>query len=284
MAVLAAASAIRQPSGPAPSPPPEDEVCDQGFGVPDSASDCAILLRAQSTLAGTATLDWDASRPITSWQGVFARDGAVTQLRLSDSGLTGSIPAELGNLSRLEELYLNGNVLTGNIPAELGNLSRLEELHLGSNRLTGSIPAELGGLPWLEELYLNGNLLTGSIPAELGNLPWLEELHLGDNLLTGASRRKLGSPSRLEELHLGDNLLTGSIPAELAGLAMSLLVLDLNSNLLTGASRGTGPAEEPARTVAPRHDLNGCVPNGVPFLGNTRRYDLDQLGLAACAP
>ena len=49
------------------------EVCDQGLATPDSAaapgsvSDCAILLRAQSTLAGTATLDWDASRPLASW-------------------------------------------------------------------------------------------------------------------------------------------------------------------------------------------------------------------------
>ena len=57
--------------------------------------------------------------------------------------MTGEIPAELGDLTNLEELYLNNNQLTGEIPAELGDLTKLTELQLRSNQLTGCIPEGL---------------------------------------------------------------------------------------------------------------------------------------------
>ena len=38
------------------------------------------------------------------------------------SNLTGSIPPELGNLTRLRELLLDVNNLSGELPTELGNL------------------------------------------------------------------------------------------------------------------------------------------------------------------
>jgi hypothetical protein len=65
--------------------------------------------------------------------------------------LTGVIPAELGNLTSLEELYLHDNHLTGTIPAELGNLTNLDILLLDSNQLTGPIPTELMNLANLED-------------------------------------------------------------------------------------------------------------------------------------
>ena len=40
--------------------------------------------------------------------------------------LTGSIPAELGNLGNLTHLNLRTNQLSGTIPASLGNLRNLE--------------------------------------------------------------------------------------------------------------------------------------------------------------
>ena len=86
------------------------------------------------------------------------------------NGLSGPIPPELGNLSRLTELNLQDNYLTGSIPAELGNLSNLTELRLSENSLTGAVPAELGRLANLESLELGYNYLTGPLPAELGNL------------------------------------------------------------------------------------------------------------------
>ena len=54
-------------------------------------------------------------------------------LILFSNTLSGSIPAELGNLKNLTSLDLGSNTLSGSIPAELGNLKNLTSLSLGSN-------------------------------------------------------------------------------------------------------------------------------------------------------
>jgi hypothetical protein len=48
-------------------------------------------------------------------------------------------------------------MLTGTIPAELGNLTYLAALDLADNSLDGAIPAELSMLGSMEQLYLDGN-------------------------------------------------------------------------------------------------------------------------------
>ena len=122
--------------------------------------------------------------------------------------MSGEIPAELANLSNLEDLDLSDNQLSGEIPAELGNLSNLEDLDLSDNQLGGEIPAELGNLPNLRLLFLQGNQLSGEIPIELGNLPNLWSLHLADNQLSGEIPIELG---KIPNLSLDGNQLSGRI-------------------------------------------------------------------------
>ena len=50
----------------------------------------------------------------------LSTNGRVTGLDLSSNGLTGSLPAELGNLSELQSLDVSSNGLTGALPAGLG--------------------------------------------------------------------------------------------------------------------------------------------------------------------
>ncbi len=99
----------------------------------------------------------------------------------SGIGLTGSIPAQLGNLTGLRFLYLDGNRLTGAIPTRFGRLKQLDLLNLARNQLTGAIPTQLGGLPKLNELYLDSNQLTGAIPSQLAGLPKLYKIQLKNN-------------------------------------------------------------------------------------------------------
>ena len=207
-------------------------VCSNNPGL---AADCARLLAARDTLAGTGTLNWSANAPVEDWDGVTVEGSPlrVTELRLPDKGLTGKIPAVLASLSNLQELRLSENQLSGAIPAELAGLTSLEILALGGNQLTGPIPVWLGGLTKLEELYLWGNELTGEIPAELGGLASLEELHLSENELTGETPTQLGKLSNLVKLVLWRNGLTGTIPAELGSLT-NLEVLSLSENQLSG--------------------------------------------------
>ena len=136
-------------------------------------------------------------------------------LYLSDNGLEGSIPKELGKLKYLEELILSRNRLSGPIPKELGKLGHLRYLSIHHNQLSGSIPKELGSLGDLEELLLDNNRLSGSIPKELGDLVSLGELSLHDNQLSGSIPKALGKLKLLEGLYLHINQLSGSIPKEL---------------------------------------------------------------------
>jgi len=123
----------------------------------------------------------------------------TTELDLSNSGLTGEIPSEIGNLTNLTELDLSENQLTGSIPPEIGNLINLSGgitsglyvptfhpgLNLSDNLLTGSIPPEIGNLTNLTFLDLHNNQLTGTIPSEIGNLTNLIGLYLSENQLRG---------------------------------------------------------------------------------------------------
>ena len=76
--------------------------------------------------------NWFSSRPLDDWYGVGTResDGRVTSVRLSNNGLKGTIPRELGGLTRLASLELRSNHLEGILPPELGNPSSLRNLDI----------------------------------------------------------------------------------------------------------------------------------------------------------
>ena len=241
---------------------------------PVAVKDCGTLLASKAALEGDGySLNWGPDVLLFEWEGVNWHDIAYSrsdggkyvsaraiELHLSDLGLNGFVPTELGNLTdlrhlelrdnrltggiptklrfldALEGLYLHSNELTGSIPADLGKLVNLVELDLGGNRLTGGIPESLAELTNLRALWLGGNRLTGGIPAELDSLSNLEILVMWGNGLSGAIPSELGLLSKLRELRLHDNDLTGGLDGNLANL-VSLEVLDLGGNRLTGDVR-----------------------------------------------
>ncbi|XXG89765.1 hypothetical protein AAC387_Pa12g1690 [Persea americana] len=66
----------------------------------------------------------------------------------------------------------SSNKITGSLPPEIGQLTRLGVLDISSNNLF---------------LDLSHNFLTGEIPPQLGSLQWLEELNISHNKLCGSS-------------------------------------------------------------------------------------------------
>ena len=186
----------------------------------------------------TDNTNWLSDAPLEDWHGVEVNDGRVTGLRrggwdetvgrVVGNGLTGSLPPELGTLSRLRSLEAAGNSgLTGPIPPELGNLADLEFLSLQGNWLTGSLPAALGRLANLERVWFHDNALSGSVPTELGNLSALRILTLGQNPLSGQVPPELGNLTSLGELDLGYTLLDGPLPTSMGRLsALEWLSLD----------------------------------------------------------
>jgi len=209
-----------------------------------------------------------------SWYGVTLSGDNVYSIKLDWHNLSGSIPAELGNLSSMYSLDFYNNHLSGSIPAELSYLSNLGYLNLSNNQLSGSIPSQLGNLSSLYSLDLYNNQLSGSIPPELGNLSNLQSLKLGYNQLSGSIPAELGSLSYLKLLWMNNNQLSGSIPPELGNLS-NLEELSLGTNQLSGSI----PPE--LGNLSKLHDLflgfnqlSGSIP---PELGNLSNLEMLQL-------
>ena len=186
--------------------------------------------------------NWLTDAPLKDWYGVRVnRAGRVVSLDLAINNLRGRISPEIGNLSELVTLNLRRNWrpgpaeigLTGPIPTELGNLSKLNDIVLSSNELTGPIPSELGELANLARLDLGWNDLTGTIPDDIGRLTNLTDLDLAQNNLTGTIPPWIADLVSLTDLNLHGNGLRGEIPSALANLSLSSL--DLSFNNLSGA-------------------------------------------------
>ena len=185
------------------------------------------VLRAWRAMCPELQELWpEAARP-EYWEGVTMVNGRVVELDLEEFGLTGAVPAEVGQLASLELLDLRHNELTS-LPAEIGRLSALRYLNIYDNQLT-SVPAEIGQLTSLEWLTLSENQLT-SVPAVIGQLTSLRDLYLADNELTSVPA-EIGQLTALTTLHLNNSQLT-SLPAEF-GLLTSLMRLNLHDNKLT---------------------------------------------------
>jgi len=85
------------------------------------------------------------------------------------SGLTGSIPSEIGNLD-LRRFQVYENELNSSIPEEFWNNAGLNDLRLDSNMLTGDLSSRLGDLVDLTDLRLAFNQLGGFLPNEFVRL------------------------------------------------------------------------------------------------------------------
>lgn len=151
---------------------------------------------------GVNTYGTEVQDTTTGLHGLTTVDCRVTELSLDKRELRGTIPKEIGHLSKLRKLNLSQNCLTGPIPAELGHLWRLENLSLNVQgkdgvgadvdecesdaSLSGELPPEIGNLRYLKRLQLFDNPgLTGTLPPEFGNLEDLEYLTLENTEISG---------------------------------------------------------------------------------------------------
>ena len=192
----------------------------------DETFDDVGVLRTWRAMCPELQERWPGAARPEDWRGVTMENGRVVQLKLVNFGLTGALPAEIGQLTSLEWLNLSYNQLTS-VPAEIGQLTSLVTLYLHGNQLT-SVPAEIGQLTSLEQLYLSRNQLT-SLPAEIGQLTALRELNLECNELTSVPA-EIGQLTSLRDLILFGNQPT-SMPAAIRELRSAGCVVRLDAGV-----------------------------------------------------
>ncbi|KAG8365056.1 hypothetical protein BUALT_Bualt18G0063300 [Buddleja alternifolia] len=196
-----------------------------------------LALRSHITLDPyrVITRNWTNSTSVCSWIGVTcnSRHHRVAALNISNMGLVGTVPPQVGNLSFLVSLDLRYNFFSGSLPEELSLLHRLKFINLIVNNFSGEVPPWLGFLPKLQFLSLGNNSFTGFVPYSISNLSNLEVLDFSFNSLQGNIPEELGRLKNLEALIIEFNHLSGSIPSAIFNLS-SLKSFGFTSNTLSG--------------------------------------------------
>ena len=140
-----------------------------------------------------------------------------------------------GDPATAKEHRPNGKTLTGSLPREIGQLTKARYIDLSFQGFTGTLPTEIGALKSAKYLSLYGCHFSGELPASLGALDQLEYLSAGLNEFSGSLPASLGSLKSIREIHISGNKLSGTIPTDLGGAQQSLLIsVDLSDNDLTG--------------------------------------------------
>ena len=105
----------------------------------------------------TINTNWLSNEPLSEWHRVETdEDGHVTALRLVANELSEELPAALGNLTNLEDLYLSQNILSRRLPRTLSALSQLLVLDIRETRLCA--PADSAFRAWMATIDFQGTV------------------------------------------------------------------------------------------------------------------------------
>ena len=142
----------------------------------------------------------------------------VTDLDLSNLGLSNLKPGDFAGLYRVQTLKLDGNDLTTLRAGVFAGLDHLQTLGLTDNRLTTLPSGVFAGLDRLRTLQLDGNDLTTLSAGVFAGLDHLQTLGLTDNRLTTLPSGVFAGLDRLRTLQLDGNDLTTLRAGMFAGL------------------------------------------------------------------
>jgi Leucine-rich repeat (LRR) protein len=248
--------------------------CSMAIGI--TVGDCIALVSLYNTANGSTwdnKTGWLQTNTPCTWFGITCEGNRVSRIDLFENDVSGSLPAELGDLKGLKVLRMRNNNLTGGIPSQiLQNMPVLEEINLFDNELSSQVPNP-SNLPKLKRLYLDNNKLEGVIPPGIATVTTLEVLDFGGNKIQGTIP-DLSALVNLTELKLHDNLLTGPFP-DVSG-ATSLVQIYLQNNELSGAlPTWLGNLTKLKNLGLTNNNFTGTIP---PQLGNATQ--LIELKLA----
>ncbi|XP_039821923.1 probable LRR receptor-like serine/threonine-protein kinase At1g56140 isoform X2 [Panicum virgatum] len=155
-------------------------------------------------------------------------------LCLGTNNLNGSLPSELGNLVKLEELYIDSAGLSGPIPSSFSKLTSMKRLVASDNEFTGRLPDYIGRWSNLQDLRFQGNSFQGPLPTTLSNLVNLTEIRIGDILSGSSSLAFISNMTSLNTLILRNCRVSDSLASVNFSRFARLNLLDLSFNNITG--------------------------------------------------
>ncbi|KAM3731249.1 hypothetical protein ACB098_12G148500 [Castanea mollissima] len=178
----------------------------------------------------------------------FNRTSHLNYLNVMGTGMSGEIPASIGNLGSLEQLSLSFNNFSGLIPPSIGNLSKLTVMTLSGNSFRGNLPS-FANLNHLTSLKLGSNGFAGPIPCDLMNLTRLTTLNLESNKFQGSIPSSISRLKNLMNLDLSFNNLSGTMELDSLHVLKNLTTLGLSFNKLSLLGKINSSASFPNLTM-----------------------------------
>ncbi|XP_027934932.1 receptor-like protein EIX2 isoform X2 [Vigna unguiculata] len=181
---------------------------------------------------------------------------AAKVLEFRSNHFSGSIPAQICQMSSLFILDIADNTISGHIPTCLCNITALNNVShrefssttLQYNFLNrtfyffeeslelvtkGLVLEYENNLPFMNLIDMSSNNLSGTIPLQMFSLIGLASLNLSHNKLTGKLPDEIGNMKNLESLDFSVNQFSGEIPEALSKVSF-LGFLNLSFNNFTG--------------------------------------------------
>ena len=183
-----------------------------------NATDFVVLESLYSMTGGTGWTEssgWLEGAALEAWYGISADSlGRVVALDLTDNGLSGKLPSNMGELARMSGLWIGTNSLSGRLPLSLAR-APLRELDYTGTELCA--PADPAFQSWL--LTIPSHEGTGVECAPLADREILEVLYEAtggtdwannDNWLTEEPLQdwhgvRVGGDGRVISVNLGFN-------------------------------------------------------------------------------
>ncbi|KAI4368374.1 hypothetical protein MLD38_016936 [Melastoma candidum] len=81
----------------------------------------------------------------------------LTEIIISNAGLTGCLPPDIGVLNKLTVFDISSNSLVGQLPDSIADMKSLQQLNVAHNKLSSEIPNSICSLPNLQNFTYSDN-------------------------------------------------------------------------------------------------------------------------------
>ncbi|XP_042066515.1 receptor-like kinase TMK4 [Salvia splendens] len=201
-----------------------------------ASDDSAAMSKLLSSLS-PAPHGWSSSAQFCTWNNVNcdSTNSFVTNINLDSASISGTLPPEINQLSKLQSFAVQKNSLSGALPS-FENMTSLQQILLDDNQFSSISDNFLAGLTNLQVFSISENkaLASWQIPAYLSDSSNLVKFYASNASISGVIPDIFGSFLNLQDLRLSYNNLTGSLPGSFSGSEIRNLWLNNQDLGLSG--------------------------------------------------
>ncbi|MEQ8714565.1 MAG: T9SS type A sorting domain-containing protein [Cyclobacteriaceae bacterium] len=185
-----------------------DQICGQEDHGTLELDSMALVALYESTDGENwyETENW-LTNDIGTWYGVEITDSRVTKVVLNGNNLSGLVPTQLTDISKLNYLDLSDNPLESPVLSYISELPNIEYVNFSYCNLEEEFPQGLHELIKLDAIELDYNFIFGFLPETLSNSSSLTYISIQGNELTGQVPESYASLTQLEYFSYSGNYL-----------------------------------------------------------------------------